>query len=78
MPDEHGAELMAEPGARYLRFDSMRLLVKHCRAVYAPHDVSVDESSGELRVRVTRADTSSFSVLVVHLEGERTYLVRLP
>lgn len=67
-----------EPGLEYLRFDSLRLLVKHCRAVYAPSEVVVDNGSGELRVRVTRSDGSNFSILVMHLEGERTYLVRLP
>jgi hypothetical protein len=65
-------------GPRYLRFDSVTALLRHCRGEYAAADVTAVCDEGELRLQIVELGGQCFSALIVHLEGERTYLVRLP
>jgi hypothetical protein len=69
---------MSGAGQRYLRFDSVTALLRHCREEFASADVTAGLDQGELRLCVVERGRLSFSALIVHLEGERTYLVRLP
>ena len=69
---------MSGAGPRYLRFDSVTALLRHCRQEFASADVTVGERDDELRLRVVDPRGATFSALIVHLEGERKYLVRLP
>jgi hypothetical protein len=69
---------MLGAGPRYLRFDSVTALLRYCREEFTSADVTAGSNEGELRLRVVERGRVSFSALIVHLEGERTYLVRLP
>ena len=69
---------MSGAGPRYLRFDSVTALLRHCQGEYAAADVTAACDRGELRLRIVEPGGRCFSALIVHLEGERTYLVRLP
>ena len=70
---------MTGDAKEYSRFDSITALKAHCRREYATENVTVASTEqGELRVRVVRSDGAQFDALVVHLEGEMLFLVRLP
>ena len=69
---------MSGAGPRYLRFDSVTALLSHCRNEYAAADVSATRERDELRLRIVQPGGQCFSTLIVHLEGERAYLVGLP
>ena len=63
---------------RYFRFDSLAELRAYCREAYATDDVWAGFDGRELMVRVGLPDGSRFEMLIIQLEGERAYLVRLP
>jgi hypothetical protein len=65
-------------GRGYHRFDSLTDLKSYCRETYMASDVWAGFDGRELWLRVELPDLSGFEVMVIHLEGEWAYLVRLP
>jgi hypothetical protein len=64
--------------SRYHRFDSLRELERFCCRRFGTLDVRSIREAGSLFVRVGLGDGRHFRRLVVHFEGERTYVVSLP
>ena len=67
-----------DPSRSYHRFDSLTELVDFCRQTYETDDVFATTEDGILVVRIGRPEDQPLTRLVVHLEGERTYLIGLP
>ena len=63
---------------RCYRFDSVRELQRFCRLRYATLDVHASREEGSLWVKIGRGDGRYTRLLVVHFEGERTFVVGLP
>ena len=82
MNDEHGIdnrpEALGESSRTFHRFDSLRELIEFCRNTYGTDDVVATREGRSLVVRITPPDGEPFTRMVVHFEGERTYMVGLP
>jgi len=68
----------SSPSRTYHRFDSLTALIDFCKQRYGTEDVVATTENGTLVVRITPPGDQPFTRLVVHFEGERTYIIGLP
>jgi hypothetical protein len=63
---------------RCFRFDSVRELLRFCRQRYGILDVHTAREDHSLWVKIGLGQGRYARLLVVHFEGERTFVVGLP
>ena len=68
----------AQSSRTFHRFDSLTELIEFCKKAYETEDVVATTEDGTLVVRIARKEGEAFTRMVVHFEGERTYVIGLP